>query len=699
MPILKLQNYNSMLINYKKTLIFPFVGTLFLFACSSESEQIVEEEKHHGIDIHYMDTTVNPRDDFYNYVNGTWMKEVEIPSDQKSWGSFYILRKDTDKMVLELLNNAIQKNQFEEGSDQSKAVILFQSILDTNKRNEIGVTPLQPIMEKINEVTDLAGLKEVISKHPAKIANPFFGIYASPKAENSAINNVKLYPGGLGLPDRDYYTNEDEKSQETREQYKAHIVRMFTLYGDDEEAAQDKAERVLALETKLAVPRLTKEKRRDARIQNNPLSLAEINELTPAVNWEAWIKALPVQKDFDTMVVTQLEYMKSLNTILTQENIEDLKTLVSWQTLNNAASLLTTELEYANWEFYSKTLDGTPEQRPADERALGIVNRVIGEAIGKMFVEKYFPAEAKETAEDMVEDIIETFRERIQNLEWMSDDTKVKALEKLNSFTVKIGYPDVWKDYSEMAISEDNSYYENSVSASLWRYKKNLEKINEPVDREEWFMSPQTVNAYYNPTSNEIVFPAAILQPPFFDYKADAAVNFGGIGAVIGHEISHGFDDSGARFDANGNLKNWWTPEDLERFEERTQQLADFYSAIEVEDGLYLNGQFTLGENTADLGGVLSAYHGLQRYYETHEKPGKIDGLTQEQRFFMSWATVWRNKTRPEALRSQILTDPHAPGYYRAYVPLMHVDEFYEAFNIVEGDKLYIAPEKRVRIW
>ena len=699
MPILKLQNYNSMLINYKKTLIFPFVGTLFLFACSSESEQIVEEEKHHGIDIHYMDTTVNPRDDFYNYVNGTWMKEVEIPSDQKSWGSFYILRKDTDKMVLELLNNAIQKNQFEEGSDQSKAVILFQSILDTNKRNEIGVTPLQPIMEKINEVTDLAGLKEVISKHPAKIANPFFGIYASPKAENSAINNVKLYPGGLGLPDRDYYTNEDEKSQETREQYKAHIVRMFTLYGDDEEAAQDKAERVLAIETKLAVPRLTKEKRRDARIQNNPLSLAEINELTPAVNWEAWIKALPVQKDFDTMVVTQLEYMKSLNTILTQENIEDLKTLVSWQTLNNAASLLTTELEYANWEFYSKTLSGAKEQRPLRERALSSVNGMIGEAVGKLYVDQKFPQEAKEKAEVMIADIIDAFQSRIENLDWMGEETKVKAIDKLDKFTVKIGYPDKWKDYSNLEVKEGQSFYENAIAVSNWHFNRTLEKIDQPVDRTEWGMSPQTVNAYFSPLNNEIVFPAAILQPPFYDYKADDAVNYGGIGAVIGHEISHAFDDSGSRFDGDGNLNNWWTDEDLEQFSERTKSLADQYSAIEVLDGVYVNGEFTLGENIGDLGGVLGAYDGLMNHLEEVGRPGEIDGFTPEQRFFMNWATIWRSKSREEALRNMINTDPHSPAQVRGVQPLLNIDAFYEAFDIQEGDAMYLSPEERVRIW
>lgn len=692
-----------MLKKYKSVLVVTLLSTTFVACTNTEnSKEITMEdntEEPHGINIHYMDQTVNPRDDFFNFVNGTWMKETEIPDDHKSWGSFYILRKNTDDMVLKMLNEAIEENNLEAGSDQSKAILLYHSQLNTDKRNADNFSPIQPIMDKIEKVTSISELQNLIAENPGRVANPFFSIYASPKPENSAMNGASLYPGGLGLPDRDYYTKQDSESKKTREDYKNYIVKMMTAYGKDEASAKKTAETVLAIETKLATPRMTKEERRDATKQNNPRSITQIAKETPAINWTEWIASLPVKTEVDTIIVTQLNYMKGLQTILKNEPIEDLKTLISWQTLNNSASKLSMDSEYAHWEFYGKTLEGTPEQRPAAERALATVNGSIGEALGQIYVEKYFPAEAKKTAEEMVENIIETYKERIQNLDWMSDETKVKALEKLNSFTVKIGYPNVWKDYSSMNINENNSFYDNMVEASLWRYKENLAKINKPVDRNEWFMNPQTVNAYYNPQSNEIVFPAAILQPPFFDYKADAAVNFGGIGAVIGHEISHGFDDQGSRYDANGNLRNWWTEEDRVKFEERTTQLADFYSNIKVEDSLYVNGKFTLGENTADLGGVLSAYYGLQRYYETHEKPEDIDGFTQNQRFFMSWATVWRTKTRPEALRNQILTDPHAPGLYRAYVPLQHVDAFYDAFGVVEGDKLYIAPEDRIRIW
>ncbi len=687
-----------------KSIIGITILATALISCEEKTDQNNQEEsvkEHHGINLEYMDTTVSPRQNFYQYVNGTWMKDAVIPEDRKSWGSFYILRQNTDKTVLGLLNSSMEDNNFSEESDQNKAILLYESELDTTKRRDTGLKPLQPTMEKINGITDLEQLQATIDANPIKIANPFYSIYASAKLNNSAINGAYLSPGKLGLPDRAYYTNTDEKSKKTRQQYTNHITRIFQLWGDDEATAKNKAEKILALETKLAEPRFTKEERRDVRKQNNPRSIEEIAQLTPAINWKQWIGTLPVKKEVDTITVTQLNYMKALQEILTHTDIEDLKTLMAWATLNSAASDLTPELEKANWDFYSNTLNGTPKQRPADERALATVNKYIGEALGEIYVDKVFPPEAKETAESMVKDIIEVYKNRINNLSWMTDSTKQRAIEKLNKLTIKIGYPDQWKDYSEMEIKPGNTYYENMVAAAQWRYIDNLSRINEPVDRKEWHMNPQTVNAYYNPSQNEIVFPAAILQPPFFDYKADAAVNFGGIGAVIGHEISHAFDDSGARFDAKGNLNNWWTKDDLDKFSIRTQKLADFYSKIKIkgEDSLYLNGKFTLGENTADLGGVLAAFHGMERYYKTHDKPEKIDGFTQEQRFFLSWATVWRTKSRHEALVTQIKTDPHSPGYYRAFLPLQNVDAFYSAFDVQEGDSMYVAPEDRIRIW
>jgi putative endopeptidase len=391
--------------------------------------------------------------------------------------------------------------------------------------------------------------------------------------------------------------------------------------------------------------------------------------------------------------------MDFLQKTLSKGNIEEMKTVMRWSTLNDAAGMLTTELEKANWDFYNKTLYGSKKQKPADERALSTVNGSVGEALGKLYVDEKFPVEAKEKAVKMIANIINAYKDRINNLEWMGDTTKLKAIEKLDKFTVKIGYPDKWKDYSSMAVKPGNTYYDNMVAVASWELKDNLDKVDEPVDRTEWGMSPQTVNAYFNPFNNEIVFPAAILQPPFYDYKADDAVNYGGIGAVIGHEISHAFDDSGSRFDANGNLVNWWSASDLENFTVRGNALAAQYDNVEVLDSVYINGKFTLGENIGDLGGVLAAYDGLENDFKKNGRPENIDGFTPEQRFFMSWATVWRTLQREEALRTQVKTDPHSPARYRATEPLKNVDAFYTAFDIKEGDLMYVAPEKRVRIW
>lgn len=674
--------------------------TVLFASCKNEGDhKDTADNAHPGIETKYMDTTVDPSQDFYDFVNGNWMDETDIPSDRTSWGSFQLLRKNTDREVLNMIDSAAQNESFESGSDKAKALDIYNAELDSAAREEKGAAPLKSAINKIDEAKNLHDLQKTLWNNPVQIANPFIGIYASSLPENSQMNGSFLSPGGLGLPNRDYYTDDDSDSKKVRDQYVDHITHMLQYLGDDEDKAHQEAKNILALETKLAKPRLTKEERRDVRKLNNPRTVEQVSEMTPSIDWEEFINDLPVDKDIDTLIVTQVDYMKSLNDILKSEDIANLKNLVRWLTLNDAAGKLSPEIEKANWDFYEKTLNGAKEQRPADERALGTVNGTLGEAMGKIYVDEKFPPEAKKQAETMVENIIATYKDRIHDLDWMTDTTKKKAVKKLNKLTIKIGYPDKWKDYSDMDIDPDKSYYENLTAASHWHLNDNLSKINEPVDTTEWHMNPQTVNAYYNPSMNEIVFPAAILQPPFFDYKADAAVNYGGMGAVIGHEISHAFDDSGARFDAEGNLNNWWTEEDLDKFKKRTQKLKDFYSDVKVEDSLHLNGDYTAGENAADLAGVLAAYHGLQRYFEDHDKPDKIDGFTPEQRFFMSWATVWRTKTRPEALRSQIKTDPHSPGIYRAYLPLQNVDTFYDQFDINEGDSMFVAPDDRVRIW
>ncbi|MAZ73653.1 MAG: endothelin-converting protein [Flavobacteriaceae bacterium] len=666
---------------------------------NKDKDMAQADTEERGIILSNMDTTVSPKKDFYNYVNGNWMKNTEIPDDQVRWGGFGVLRKSTDQDVLKILNNAKESGAYGADTDQAKALAIFTSELDTVARNEAGIKPLQPALDAIASIKTVEDFQKVVTTRATEVAQPFFGIAAFSNPSNSAMNAAYITPGGLGLPDRDYYTNTDAKSIEIREKYVDHITRMLQFLGDSEAAARKQAETILAFETKLAEPRLDKVASRDFRNFNNPRSLEEVQKMVSAVQWEQALKDMGVAKKLDTIIVMQPTYMQTVQNTLAKKNIDTWKTVMRWQTLNSSAGALSTEIEKANWEFYSQYLSGAKKQRPADERALATVNGSVGEAVGQLYVEEMFPPEAKAKAETMIANVIAAYKERISNLDWMSDSTKVKAIEKLDKFTVKIGYPDTWEDYSSMDVKASNSYYENMMAVANWQFKDNLDKINEPVDRTEWGMSPQTVNAYFNPFNNEIVFPAAILQPPFYDYKADEAVNYGGMGAVIGHEISHAFDDSGSRFDAQGNLVNWWTDEDLEKFTERGNKLAEQYSNIEVMDSVFINGKFTLGENIGDLGGLLGAYDGLQRYYKENGRPGKIDGFTPEQRFFMSWATVWRTKQREEALRTQVKTDSHSPGMYRAIEPLKNIDAFYEAFNITEGDPMYVAPENRVRIW
>ncbi|WP_396597603.1 M13 family metallopeptidase [Dokdonia sp. R86516] len=683
---------------YKSAAIVTTCALTLVSCKTEETKETAQVKKIPGIVLENMDTTVAPNQDFYNYVNGSWMKNTEIPDDRTSWGGFSVLRKATDADVLEILAEAEKSGKYTAGTDQAKALAIYNTKLDTVARNKAGLTPLQPALDAIAGVTNLNELQTVLATNPA-VSSPFLSIGAGADLNDSSMNTVYLGANGLGLPDRDYYLLEDGKSKEIRVEYVKHISRMLQMLGDSEADATAAADKILAMETALATPRLDKVESRDARNFNNPRSVAQADEMLTSIDLKKMIADLGIKKDFDTLLVTQLKYTEALDTFLKKTPLEDIKTLVRWDTFNSAAGRLSTEIETANWEFYSKYLSGAKKQRPADERALATVNGSVGEALGQLYVDAKFPPEAKAKAETMIANVIDAYKARIQKLDWMGEETKEKAIEKLDKFTVKIAYPDKWEDYSTMDVAADKTYFENMTAVGKWGQLKNFDEIGEPVDKSKWGMSPQTVNAYFNPLNNEIVFPAAILQPPFYNYTADEAVNYGGIGAVIGHEISHAFDDSGSRFDADGNLKNWWTAEDLEAFTTRGNALAEQYSAVEVLDSVYVNGKFTLGENIGDLGGVLGAYDGLQKYYAENGRPENIDGFTPEQRFFMSWATVWRTKSRDEALRTQVKTDPHSPGMVRAVQPLLNVDAFYEAFDIKEGDANYLAPEKRVRIW
>jgi len=689
---------------FKLTMLLTLVAFL-TNSCKEVEKNAIKEvaskttQMSHGIILENIDTSVNPKDDFYNYVNGNWMKNTEIPDDQTRWGGFGVLRKKTDYDMLAILEEAIKSNSYESHTDQAKALIIFESELDTAARNAAGIAPLKPALAKIESIKTFEDFQNVMTKNVVAISQPFFGISAFSNPSNSAINATYLFPNNLGLPDRDYYTKTDTASVKIKEQYVAHITRMLQFLGDSKEEALSQAEQILAFETRLAMPRLTKEERRDFRNFNNPRSLSKLQEMVPAIDWKQAFDNMRVAKTIDTLIVMQPAYMKVVQEIFTEGDIETIKTVMRWATLNDSAGMLTTAIEKANWDFYSKTLNGAKKQKPAKESALTTINESVGEAVGKLYVDKMFPSEAKEKAENMIANVILAYKNRINVLDWMSEETKAKAIEKLDNFTVKIGYPNSWKDYSSLDVNSENTYYENMIAVGEWTLKDNLAKIDEPVDRTEWGMSPQTVNAYFQPFNNEIVFPAAILQPPFYDYLADEAVNYGAIGAAIGHEISHAFDDSGSRFDANGNLVNWWTAADLENFTERGNKLADQYSAIEVLDGVFINGEYTLGENIGDLGGVLGAYDGLQLFFKENGRPDDIDGFTAEQRFFISWTTIWRTLQREESLRTQIKTNVHAPGRYRATQPLVNIDAFYEAFDIKEGDGMFLPVKDRVRIW
>ncbi len=654
-----------------------------------------------GIDISLMDKNVRPQDDFFNFVNGDWLKKTEIPSDRTRWGSFDELRQNTDNDALTILKEAAKNPAYTSNTDQGKAVGLYQTIMDTVTRNKQGIAPLKPYLAKIDKVKTVKDLQALLIEMEPVGGLGFFGVGVGADAKNSNRNVVNVGLGGLGLPDRDYYISDDADSKEKRAKYVAHVSRMLQFLGVKPAKAKTDAVKILALETEMSKPRLDRVERRDSRKTYNPMTVADLQKLSPSINWNTYLNGVGL-KNIDSVIVSQPKYMTSLETIFKENKVEDWKAFMKWSLLRSSASLLSTEIDEANFDFYGKTLTGAIKQRPRDERALQVINGATGEALGKLYVEKKFPAEAKEKAEKMIKNVFLAFENRINNLPWMNKATKVSAVEKLHKSRVKIGYPDKWKDYSALTIKNPNeggTFFSNMKSISQWSFKKNIEDLNKPVDKDEWFMSPQTVNAYYNPSYNEIVFPAAILQPPFYNYKADEAVNYGGIGAVIGHEISHGFDDSGSRFNADGNLINWWSDEDLKLFTGLGGALADQYSALQPLPGTFVDGHFTLGENIGDLGGVNAAYDGLQLYLKENPNQPLIDGFTPNQRFFISWATIWRTKARDEAIKNQVKTDPHSPGNYRAYVPLQNVDAFYKAFDIKKGDGMYVAPENRVKIW
>lgn len=674
---------------------FLVLSILFL-ACQGQESTV---KKNEGLELAYMDTTVRPQDDFYRFANGRWLDITTIPPDKGSWGNFDAVYENNNKVLLDVLSAAAENPDYIEGSDHRKAADFYTIGMDSLLAERWGVGVLTPVFDQIGKITNAASLQDYLVAQELEGGGAFFALSIFSDFKSADRVAVYLQSGGLGLPERDYYLKTDEKSLEIRAKYRSHIANMLVLAGENPTLAGTSADQILDIETQLAKATLTKEESRDPQRLYNKMAVGDLRKLLQAIDWPAYFKGLAIGED--SIIVEEPAFMAACQRIYGSGKWTSIQSYLKWTALREAAPYLSHAFVKGSFDFKSKYLRGVDQLQPRWKRVMGVTDSYLGEAIGQLYVKKVFPEEAKRKAVEMVENIKLAMADRIKQLDWMSDSTKRMALKKLSALKVKIGYPDEWKSYAGLLVekSPQASYYQNVVHASRWTVQQSINKLGKPVNRNEWEMTPQTVNAYYHPLLNEIVFPAGILQPPFFNYQADEAVNYGAIGGVIGHEISHGFDDQGSQFDAEGNLKNWWAEEDLKHFKAKSQVLVEQFNAYEVLPGVFVQGQFTLGENIGDLAGINIAYEGLQRYMRENGRPGLIDGYTPEQRFFISWATAWRAKIRDESLRTQVNTDPHAPDLCRAVLPLTNLASFYETFDLKPGDKLYRSEEERVKIW
>ena len=647
-----------------------------------------------GIEKNNMDTNIRAQDNFYRHINGGWMNNNDIPNDKTAIGSFYDLRDKADDDVKAIIEELAATQHLKKGTDEQKVADLFRSYMDTGKRNTAGITPIQNIFDSINTIKNKKELARFFGSHSSLGISSPLALYISIDAKNSSRYATHIWQSGLSLPDRDYYLNEAERFVKIREGYVAHIEKIFNIAGLKE--TKIAAKNIMALETSLASYHWTRVQTRDSEKRYNKFQTTNLASITDKFDWQAFLKAEGVEEQKD-IIINQPDFIKGFGEIFDKTSLDVWKQYLTFQTLTSFSSYLTTDLDDENFNFFSKQLSGLKEQRPQWKRGVGVVNANLGEVIGKLYVARHFIPEAKSRMSNLVENLRNAYGVSIDDLEWMSAETKKAAHVKLAAFTPKIGYPDRWEDYSALSIESDD-LIGNLMNARQVASQKEIAKLGGPIRKWEWGMTPQTVNAYYNPTVNEIVFPAAILQAPFFNMKADDAVNYGGIGAVIGHEMGHGFDDQGSKYDAKGNLRNWWTEQDLAQFKERTDALVAQYANYQVFDDLFVNGELTLGENIGDLSGVTIAYKAYKASLNGETAP-IIDGLTGDQRFFIGYAQIWRSKIVEKSMRNRVATDSHSPGEFRALGSLSNMNEFYEAFDVNEGDAMYIAPEKRVKIW
>jgi len=647
-----------------------------------------------GIDQANMDKTVRPQDDFFAYVNGTWLRETEIPADQTSTGGFRDLREKARRDVLEIIQDLAARTDIQPGSDGQKVADLYNSFIDTVTVAEAGLAPLQPEIDAINALTDKHDLSAYLAHAREIRAGGPFASFVGIDARDATRYAVRLWQSGLGLPDREYYFKDDERSVALRTAYVDHITRMFSLADWTDPAGA--AAMLMALETRLAQCHWTNVANRDSEKRYNKYAIADLSQLGDGLDWEAYLHTAGLD-NIEDLIVSQPSYIEGFNKIFAATSLADWQTYLKWNLLNRYATNLSPEFDQEHFDFFNRTLNGQDKQQPRWKRGVDTVNGSLGEIIGKIYVGQHFQPAAKARMGEMVENLRGAYGDAITSLEWMSPETKQASLEKLARFTPKIGYPDMWQNYGRLEI-RPGDLVGNQMRAAAFRWLTDREKLGGSIRKWEWDMTPQTVNAYYSPTRNEIVFPAAILQPPFFNMAADDAVNYGAIGAVIGHEMGHGFDDQGARYDGDGNLRNWWTENDLAEFKKRTEALVAQFSSYKVFDDLYINGELTLGENIGDLAGLTIAWRAYHNSLQGKEAP-VIDGMSGDQRFFLGFGQVWRAKAREAFLRNRVATDPHSPPRFRVLGTLANMPEFYATFDVKEGDGMYLAPEKRVKVW
>ncbi|MET4107415.1 M13 family metallopeptidase [Hymenobacter sp. UYP22] len=644
-----------------------------------------------------LDTTVRPGDDFYNYANGAWFKNHPIPASESNWG----IGKEVQNEVyarLRKLNEDAAKASTAAGSVQQKIGDFWATGMDSATINKQGVAPLKTELNRIQAIKSVADVQATIARLQPLGVNALIGYYVGQDAKNSEKMALQLWQSGLGLPNRDYYFNKDARTSNIRKEYSQHLTKMFGLLGQDAATAQANAQRVVQLEAKLAASSRKLEALRDPYANYNKMAVAGLDKLTPGISWKPWLAQMQLSQ-VDTVIVGQPEFYREAGRLLTTAPLDDWKAYLQWQLVHAYAGTLSQEFDNENFRFYGTVLQGAKEQRPRWKRVLDAEENAMGEMLGQLFVKEYFTPETKKRYEDLTENVVASFRDHIQKLDWMSDSTKQKALVKLTKITRKVGYPDKWKDYSSLKVDR-SSYAANVMRANEWAYRYNLNKLGKPVDRTEWGMTPQTYNAYYNPSNNEIVLPAAIFAiPGLIDANADDAIIYGYAGAsTIGHELTHGFDDEGSQFDEKGNLRNWWSKKDRAAFQQRVNGIVRQFNGYTVLDSLHINGKATAGENIADLGGIVIALDAFKKT-EQYKKGEKIGGLTPTQRYFLGYALGWQTHQRDERLAQAILTDVHSPAQFRINGPFADVPEFYEAFNVKPGQKLYLPDSARVKIW